>query len=262
MNTRHEFAIAALAVAVLGAAPLQAQGGSCDGGRGGLIRDLGFRRLPLPVNTELGEGAAQKPFAAEPRITGVRGDGPAAGRLRDGDVLVAVEGVAVTTSEGARRYARIEAGRPVRLSVRRDGRVQDVTLTPALRCVALAPDAPPAPPAPDAPGAPGAPDAPPPPPGELVDEARFGFGVECNDCGEDEGGVFRFRQPPVVSTVRAGSPAARAGLRVGDRLTHVDGVALTSAEGWARLSGLQPGREARITYTRAGQSFQATLPAR
>src|SRR5687767_14845201 len=36
-------------------------------------------------------------FSTEPRIRGVEKDGPSWGRLQDGDVLVAVDGVLITT---------------------------------------------------------------------------------------------------------------------------------------------------------------------
>jgi S1-C subfamily serine protease len=246
MKMGHGWAIAALAVAALGASPVQAQAGGCENGRGGLMTDLGFRRLPLPA----GPHAAPSGFRTEPRITGVRADGPAAGRLQDGDLLVAVDGQPVTTPAGARRYFETEPGRAVRLSVRRDGGVREVTVTAAEICI------------PHASAPPHAPPAPLPAPDDLLPVARFGFTIDCQDCGDDESGRFRFRQPPVVGGVQPGSAAARAGLRPGDRLTHVDGVALTSEAGWPRFSGIRPGQQVRFTFTRGGQSQQATLTAR
>ncbi len=97
---------------------------------------------------------------------------------------------------------------------------------------------------------------------EIMPEGWFGFMIECQNCGEDEStGVFRFHEPPVVVSVEPDSPAARAGLRPGDRLTHVDGVLLTSKAGWPRFYAVQPGEEVRFTYTRNGQTHQATLTA-
>jgi hypothetical protein len=92
----------------------------------------------------------------------------------------------------------------------------------------------------------------------------FGFGMRCNNCGVSENnGVrsFRFRETPSVVSVEPGTPAARAGMRRGDRLTHVDGVPLTSEAGWRRFGAIQPGQQVRWTYTRGGQSHQATMSA-
>jgi membrane-associated protease RseP (regulator of RpoE activity) len=138
--------------------------------------------------------------------------------------------------------------------------VQEVTVTAAARCIPHTP-APPEPPAAHAPAAPDAPGAPLPAADDLVPGSRFGFTLDCQNCGDDDSGAFRFREPPVVSGVQPNSAAARAGLRPGDRLTHVDGVALTSEAGWPRLAAIQPGQQVRFTYTRGGRTQQATLAA-
>jgi C-terminal processing protease CtpA/Prc len=92
----------------------------------------------------------------------------------------------------------------------------------------------------------------------------FGFGMQCNQCGVHErNGVrsFRFRQAPTVVSVEPNTPAARAGMRRGDRLTHVDGVPLTGEAGWRRFGAIQPGQTVRWTYTRGGQAHHATMSA-
>lgn len=231
MKMKHGWAAATLAVAVLSAAPGQAQGHSCDNGRGGLMTDLGFNNLRR----------------------GVRGNGPAAGRFRDGDVLAAVDEERITTHEGARRYSEIRGGEQMRLAVRRDGQVQEVTITAGARCIPH-PPSPPQPPAPPLP--------PLPPTDELMPQGWFGFAIQCQNCGDDEStGAFRFREPPVVANVEPNSPAARAGLRPGDWLTHVDGVSLTSHAGWPQWYAIQPGLEVRLTYVRGGQTHQVKVSA-
>ena len=214
------------------------------------MTDLGIDRLRRAADPESG-------FGAEPRITGVRAGGPAAGRLREGDVLVRVDGKPITTREGARRLGEIRPGERVRLAVRRGGRVEEVTIEAGGRCIPH----PPVPPAANAPPAPDAPAAPLPPAGELMPEGWFGFAIECQNCGDDENGDFRFREPPVIASVQPGSPAARAGLRPGDRLTHVDGVSLDSAAGWPRFSAIRPGQRVSFTYLRAGEPHQAAITA-
>jgi putative serine protease PepD len=58
-----------------------------------------------------------------------------------------------------------------------------------------------------------------------------------------------------VSEVRAGSPAAEAGLEAGDVVTAVDGDSVTSAsELQAAIDAKRPGEGVSVTYTRAGES--------
>lgn len=253
-------AAAALALLALHAAPeaARAQDRACDGGRGVVVADLGIEPLPRSASVDPSTDEVEVRFDPDVRIAGVRPDGPAAGRLREGDVLVALDGHRITTRDAARRYAELRPGERVRLSVRRGVRSEEVTITAAAQC-APHPPAPPAPPHAAAP-----PDAPPPPippSDELMPEARLGFTLECRNCGRDTRGVFRFREPPVVATVRPGSPAAVAGLRPGDRLTHVDGAALTGPAGWQRLRGIRPGQDVLLTWERGDRVHRATIEA-
>ncbi|NIQ55569.1 MAG: PDZ domain-containing protein, partial [Gammaproteobacteria bacterium] len=61
-------------------------------------------------------------------------DGPADGKLEDGDVLVAVNGRAVTTAQASEELDALEAGEPVRLTVRRGSRLLNVEVTPTRSC--------------------------------------------------------------------------------------------------------------------------------
>ncbi|HWK89941.1 MAG TPA: PDZ domain-containing protein [Longimicrobium sp.] len=142
-----------------------------------------------------------------------------------------------------------------------------------------APHAPGAPPAaitpvPARPAVPPAPPTPPAPP-EVMPDGWFGFGIECRDCGamappaRASGGrpapapapTFFFRHPPTVVSVEPGTPAARAGMRRGDRLTHVNGVSLTTQAGWRAFSGIRPRQQVRWTYTRDGRTHNAVMTA-
>jgi S1-C subfamily serine protease len=185
----------------------------------------------------------------------VRADGPAAGQLYDGDVLLAVNGESITSPHGQRGYARIERGERVRLTVRRNGSVQTLTITAGEQCILL-PPAPVAPPDPVVPPTSGM--------AELLPAGWFGFEIECRDCGKEErGGAlrFRFRAPPIVVGIMPGSPADRAGIRVGDSLVDVDGIRLTSEAGWPRFAAIQPGQRVRMTYARAGQPREIMMSA-
>ncbi|HYR09201.1 MAG TPA: PDZ domain-containing protein, partial [Longimicrobium sp.] len=138
MTARYRISAAALVAAMVCAAPGAAQrvGQPCDGGRGRIQADLGFDQLggSIGVHQENDERPVWE-FGGEPVISQVRENGPAAGgRLRDGDAIVAVDGQLITTAEGGRRFSAIDPGDQVRLSIRRGGRVQDVTLRVGSRC--------------------------------------------------------------------------------------------------------------------------------
>jgi regulator of sigma E protease len=58
------------------------------------------------------------------------------------------------------------------------------------------------------------------------------------------------RSPNVVGEVKAGSPAAHAGLRTGDRITSVDGNGISSFEDLRREISLRPGESVPIIIAR------------
>ena len=67
-------------------------------------------------------------FSTEPRVRGLEENSPAWGKLQEGDILVAVDGVLITTREGGRRLANLTPNRPVKLRVRRGGQEMDVAV--------------------------------------------------------------------------------------------------------------------------------------
>ncbi len=69
-------------------------------------------------------------FQAEPKVQGVDRDGPSHGKLKDGDVIVAIDGMLITTRKAGIRFANLVAGEPVELTVRRRGRTRSVTIMP------------------------------------------------------------------------------------------------------------------------------------
>ena len=78
-----------------------------------------------------------------------------------------------------------------------------------------------------------------------VGQPRGFFGIEL----AEEGGAA------LVTLVLADSPAARAGLKVGDRLTHFDGTAVRSlADVHTQAATVTPGKEVKVTVQRAGRA--------
>lgn len=73
-------------------------------------------------------------FSTEPRIRGLVDGSPADGNLMDGDIIIAIDGVLITTREGGRRLANLRPGDPVTLRIRRGRDEMDVTLVPRLGC--------------------------------------------------------------------------------------------------------------------------------
>ena len=240
-------------------------------------------------------------FSTEPRILRVASDGPSAGLLRAGDILVAVNGRLITTRSGGEAFSTYGVGDQVRLTIRRDGRERDVALEAGEAC-RPEPPAPPAPPravvsrgearpprapepvrapspsrvptpssAPTPPRAPTAAAAPRPEPlselaGSLMSLSEglppLGVALACTDCSMEVRGdalAWRFSEPPSIRSVEPGSAAALAGVRAGDRVIRVDGLAITSERGGERLARLESGRDVTLALDRDGLPVEVTL---
>lgn len=272
--------IAALAGA-LASASLHAQvtAASCASGEVAVM-SLGIAGLSCSNCTLFtgDPGTGRWEFRSEPTVLNAKPGGPADGKLRPGDVIVAIDGYLITTREGGRRILRPDG--PTELRVRRDGREISVSITPAQECepqprrnvVVRRPTAPvrrglvvdsvvvrPDPevrvvPAPTAPVA-----------VPLLPSGWLGLSFQCSECAlrieEDSARVWSFSEPPLIVSVEAGSPASRAGLRSGDQIVTVEGDAITSSEGGRRFGAITPGDRVVIGYTRDGRSRTATVTA-
>src|SRR3954469_4070867 len=111
---RNLVAGAALALAPAAATSAGAQG-ACGGGRGIVVPDLGWSDIDCShCQIEFSPRARHYRFGTEPRLGGIHG--PGAGRLREGDVLVALDGRLITTDEAGDRLANVRRGERVRVS--------------------------------------------------------------------------------------------------------------------------------------------------
>ncbi len=85
--------------------------------------------------------------------------------------------------------------------------------------------------------------------GKSVEHAYLGVSIGDSQTGSGA----------KVGAVRPGSPAAAAGLKVGDVVTAVDGVKVTDANDLtAAVTGHQPGDTIHLTVTRGGSTLDVT----
>ena len=240
-----------------------------------MVGDLGIRRIEgscmFFANAETGE--RRWLFREEPRVIALDPRGVSRSSLEVGDVITAIDGALITTRAAGVRFARLDPGVAVRLTVRRDGRELRVRVVPGAICASQAlGTAAAAPPPPLAPqmtsrfARRAAPPAAPPAAGRAPEPyARgwFGIGLSCNECRseQDEDGppVWSFPTAPEISYVDPAGPSARAGLERGDVITHIDGASITSAEGEGRFGAVRPGQRVRLTVRRGAASRTITV---
>lgn len=202
-------------------------------------------------------GAGQIAYSRLPRVYTVESRSPAAiAGIRNGDTLVAVDGLSLLTPEGYARFAMARPGVPLRLTVRRSGEARDVTLTPAERSNATT----------------------------IADYYRtraviaqrrglealrtafrtpmgwLGMSLECEGCSLSRM-TASFRSPPAVAMVDVESPAARAGLRRGDTLIAVDGADITTREGGRAFAAIEPEQRINLTVRRDGRERRVAVTA-
>lgn len=231
-------------------------------------------------------------FRSEPSILGIKPDGPAEGRLRAGDVIIAIDGLLVTTREGGRRIAQPEAGRAAEFQIRRDGREMHVSVAPSIEC-RPAPDRPRAVAGVASSGRVGRVAVAEPvrarsidvdsvqvtrgvvtvfpvqrrtvSAGQLMPRGKLGISLSCEGCSvqlvDDSARIWSFSKPPTVVSVEAGSPAAVTGLKSGDRLVTIDGVAITSEVGGRRFGAVVPGERVQLGVVRGSNNRVFTVRA-
>lgn len=72
-------------------------------------------------------------------------------------------------------------------------------------------------------------------------------------------GMSAFKISEQIGKVEPHSPAAKAGLKVGDRIVAVDNVATPKWLDWSQIVRSNAGRNLKLTYIRNGQTFQTTV---
>ena len=71
-------------------------------------------------------------FSVEPRVWEL--SEPARGRLKDGDIILSIDDILITTRNGGRRLASVDPGQSVELRVRRGKHEKTVSLTALEGC--------------------------------------------------------------------------------------------------------------------------------
>ncbi len=271
-------AVAAVAMVGFGHVPdatAQERGAQACGAGEWVEGDLGIAGLECNCTFSMTEeGERWWSFRAEPVIRGVRRNSPGEGVLKEGDVITAIDGMLITTREAGRRYANVEPGDEVELTIRRDGRIEKVKMVAGERCV-RGPE-----PALDVVGPVEVVVVPVPNPvvGVRVDpiivapvhvdlalpRGTFGFGISC-ECVvrtvPSKSPEWEFVEPPEVYSVEPGSPADSAGLQRGDVLLEIDGVPLVSEEGGRRFGEVESGQTVSFTYRRGSETRSVSITA-
>jgi hypothetical protein len=93
---------------------------------------------------------------------------------------------------------------------------------------------------------------------DALPRGWLGVGLTCQQCGGElrdtaSVPVWTFSTLPTISYVEPDGPAARAGLRRGDQLTHIDGVSLLNEDGGRRFGAVHPGQTVQWTLIRDGE---------
>jgi hypothetical protein len=82
----------------------------------------------------------------------------------------------------------------------------------------------------------------------------FGISLTCSECYIQRGaGRVAYTQAPAISSVESGSPAHQAGLRTGDTIIAIEGLSLTTPEGFEAFARARGGVAVRLTVRKPGE---------
>ena len=86
------------------------------------------------VSQRLSDGRIAHRFSVEPRVREIDSKGPSALKLKENDVIVAVDGSLITSFDGGYKLANASIDVPIKLRIRRDKRELEVQIVPAKGC--------------------------------------------------------------------------------------------------------------------------------
>lgn len=193
-------------------------------------------------------------FHLPPGLQVIRDGGPSFGKLAEGDTLLAIDGLDITTQEGSERYSTAMPGDSVEFTFRRKSALLTTTILPGTRC------------------------------GQAISSSRevryrdivrpgrdsstaqrgwIGVAIVTSMSLDRLAELARSRQPfpsfLLVGEVAPGSPAAIAGIEPGDRLIAVNAASLLTPEGATSFRNMVPGVAMSITYVRRDKEYTTTV---
>ncbi len=219
-------------------------------------------------------------FLSEPEVGAVDPEGPSYGKVKAGDVIVAISGELITTEAAGFLFTIPPEGVPLDLTVRRDGVEEKVTVVPTEICendprsfmkhliepvrhvyrYEVKPEGRVERPSPPSAPRPPRPERPEPPvPG--LPHPWMGIGLRCSIEGNWYSKDLRFTEPPTIFRLEPGSNAEKAGLERGDVLTEIDGIPLDTLEGTTHFVNVQPGDTVEWTVLRDGRRHTIEMVA-
>ncbi len=96
--------------------------------------------------------------------------------------------------------------------------------------------------------------------GVGVGVRRGWFGIQLEENVIQRGpGRVAYVQRPAINWVESGSPAYQAGLRNGDTLVSINGLAFTTPEGFEAFATAVPGTAVRLVVRKAGQEREVSV---
>jgi membrane-associated protease RseP (regulator of RpoE activity) len=95
-------------------------------------------------------------------------------------------------------------------------------------------------------------------------QGYFGIAISCSNCSWKTSAttsIWRFSASPAVEAIDTLGPAARSGIRAGDVITAIDGLALTTDAGARRFSEVAPGQSYSLSVHRSAQTHTVSIVA-
>lgn len=217
------------------------------------------------VTREKEGGVIESSFLAEPVVLSALTSSP----IKAGDIIEAINDQPITSSAGATQFVYPKGGRNT-MTVRRDRErvvlAFDLPIQPCAGPIRITGRA-------EIPGngrtellmkdaifslnPPSLPSA---------SAAPYGFAVSCTSaCNEKhapDGSVYvTYADPPEISAIRDGSPAATIGLKVGDMVVKIDGQSIREDEAALRLFRSGQKQTLHLTVLRDGKEIGYQLQA-
>lgn len=139
--------------------------------------------------------------------------------IKVGDRITAIDGWSVTGLDDVARFVGAAAGRELHVEVDRAGKPLEFNVTPAVK--------------------------------EVRDD--LGVTLRLGDLG------IRRRVPATLGEVKAGRPAAEAGIQSGDTIVAIDGRPIASFDDIVDIIGASAGKPLRLTIDRAGTRLEVPV---